>query len=40
MIDKHLIDIFRELNPNVSEYTYDKKDKGKITKQSRLDFFL
>lgn len=39
MKDKHLIDIFREMNPNVSEYTYDQKG-GEITKQSRLDFFL
>lgn len=40
MKDKHLIDIFREMNPNVSEYTYDRKEKGTIIKQSRLDFFL
>lgn len=40
MKNKHLIDIFREMNPNVSEYTYDKIEGGEITKQSRLDFFL
>lgn len=40
MNDKHLIDIFREMNPNVPAFTFDKKEGGKITKQSRLDFFL
>lgn len=40
MKDKHLIDIFREMNPNVSEYTFEKEEKGVIIKQSRLDFFL
>lgn len=40
MNDKHLIDIFREMNPNVPAYTFDKKEGGEITKQSRLDFFL
>lgn len=40
MNDKHLIDIFREMNPNVSAYTFDRKEGGEIKKQSRLDFFL
>lgn len=40
MKDKHLIDIFREMNPNVSEYTFDTEEERVIKKQSRLDFFL